>query len=203
MCCCCFFPMCILHKVQLNCENVPETFVWLFFGADWHLTCASVGVSLQYSISHHRSYQPPQRSASPTWRKVKKNTFFIEIKTALSQNTHKEVYHEHGTWEEILLRRPCLQPQARELPVVTTTARGTSTCTSFPSLWNESNRVLLRASLTHTFLSSPLRNMMWWNSKYLRLIFFLHDLPFSIFLPPQHPTLDNFFSSLCLAHSYL
>lgn len=71
-----------VHQYSSNCHvlqkgktivntYIPETFVWLFCEADWHLVYASAGGSLQYSISHHRSYQPPQRSASPMCRKVK------------------------------------------------------------------------------------------------------------------------------------
>lgn len=149
---------------QPNCENVPETFVWLFFGEDWHLVCASVGVSLQYSVSRHHSYQLPQRSASPTWRKVKKNTFFIKIKMALSQNPHKDISHKHRTWEESLWRRPCL-PSTGEWATNSDhnqRVAGHSDLIPF-ALKGDSTHVLLRAALPHTFLANTLRNMMWRN----------------------------------------
>lgn len=97
--------MWILPKASWIVKNIPETFVWLFFGVGWHLVYASIGVSLQYSISHHHSYQLPQRSASPTCRNVKKNTCVFTKYKLLSNRT---------------LRRNSFKEALSELLIVTT-----------------------------------------------------------------------------------
>lgn len=71
---------CVFHMRPSDGRNIPETSVWLFFGAGWRWAYASTGVSPQYSTSHHHSYQLPRRCASATCTKVKKNTCFHQNK---------------------------------------------------------------------------------------------------------------------------
>lgn len=86
-------------------DHIPETSVWLFSGADWHLVCASAGESLRCSVSHRRSYRPPQRSASPTCRKVKEK--FPSKSELLSRWKSRGHNRQHG------IRRNALEETLR------------------------------------------------------------------------------------------
>lgn len=98
---------CVFHMRPSDRRNIPETSVWLFFGASWRWAYASTGVSPQYSTSHHHSYQLPRRSASAMCTKVKKNTcVFIKIKTARTEQAQG-----HSSW--IVNSRDILEEAAK------------------------------------------------------------------------------------------